>query len=141
MTQPLRNRLPGLLLAGVLVSACGAPQAPEPAAEAQVETVDPAELEAQMAVEEAPAAEAPVVPDWQPQIEAVPKSGLRAALRAAKEAHEAGRLLGITNTVDVVDAVVVTVAVRQTAIILTSDPADIGRLVSASGREIAVVPV
>lgn len=93
MTQPLRNRLPGLLLAGVLVSACGAPQAPEPAAEAQVETVDPAELEAQMAVEEAPAADAPVVPDWQPQIDAVPKSELRAALRAAEKAHEAGQLL------------------------------------------------
>lgn len=55
------------------------------------------------------------------------------------EAHEAGRLLGITRTADVVDAVVVTTALREKAIILTSDPDDIGRLVRASGREVAVV--
>jgi hypothetical protein len=57
------------------------------------------------------------------------------------EAHEAGRLLGMTKTTDVVDAVVVTIAVRQKAIILTSDPDDIRRLVRASGREAAVVVV
>ena len=55
------------------------------------------------------------------------------------EAHEAGRLLGITKTSDVVDAVVVTTALRQRAAILTSDLDDIERLVSASGREVAVV--
>src|SRR5436190_3660572 len=55
------------------------------------------------------------------------------------EAHEAGRLLGITRTADVVDAVVVTIALRQKAVILTSDRKDIERLVRASGREIAVV--
>ena len=44
------------------------------------------------------------------------------------EAHEAGRLLGITKTSDIVDAVVVTTAVRQEATILTSDPGDIERL-------------
>lgn len=55
------------------------------------------------------------------------------------EAHEAGRLLGLTRTADVVDAVVVTIALRQKAMILTSDTGDIERLVSASGREIAVV--
>src|SRR6266542_32075 len=54
------------------------------------------------------------------------------------EAHEAGRLLGTTKTSDVVDAVVVTTALRQKATILTSDPDDIGRLVRASGREVAV---
>src|SRR5271169_363332 len=37
------------------------------------------------------------------------------------EAHEAGRLLGIAKTSDVVDAVVVTTAVRQKAVILSSD--------------------
>jgi hypothetical protein len=58
-----------------------------------------------------------------------------------REAHEAGRLLGMTGTADVVDAVVVTLALRQKAIILTSDPDDIARLVRASGREIAVVTV
>ena len=57
------------------------------------------------------------------------------------EAHEAGRLLGMTKTSDVVDAVVVTTAVRQKATILTSDPDDIERLVGACGREIAVVAI
>jgi predicted nucleic acid-binding protein len=57
------------------------------------------------------------------------------------EAHEAGRLLGMTRTADVVDAVVVTVALRNKAVILTSDTNDIERLVRASGREVAVVAV
>ncbi|MBI4893259.1 MAG: PIN domain-containing protein [Acidobacteria bacterium] len=57
------------------------------------------------------------------------------------EAHEAGRLLGATRTSDIVDAVVVTTALRQKAAILTSDPGDIGRLARASGREIAVVAI
>ena len=57
------------------------------------------------------------------------------------EAHEAGELLGKARTTDVVDAVVVTIARRRKAIILTSDPDDIERLVRASGREIAVVAV
>src|SRR5258708_23194871 len=57
------------------------------------------------------------------------------------EAHEAGRLLGMTRTADVVDAVVVTVALRNKAVILTSDMDDIERLVRASGREAAVVTV
>jgi hypothetical protein len=47
----------------------------------------------------------------------------------------------MTGTADVVDAVVVTVALRQKATILTSDPDDIQRLVRASGREVAVVTV
>jgi predicted nuclease of predicted toxin-antitoxin system len=58
-----------------------------------------------------------------------------------REAHEAGRLLGKTGTVDVVDAVVVTVALRNKAIILTSDPDDMKRLVRASGRDVAVIGV
>jgi predicted nucleic acid-binding protein len=58
-----------------------------------------------------------------------------------REAHEAGRLLGMTRTADVVDAVVVALAVRQKAIILTSDADDIKRLIRACGREVAVVPV
>jgi len=57
------------------------------------------------------------------------------------EAHEAGRLLGLTKTVDVVDAVVVTVALRNLAVILTSDIDDIERLVMATGGEIVVVAV
>jgi len=58
-----------------------------------------------------------------------------------RETHEAGRLLGMTRTADVVDAVVVTLAVRQKAMILTSDPDDIQRLIRASGREVDVVTV
>jgi predicted nucleic acid-binding protein len=57
------------------------------------------------------------------------------------EAHEAGRLLRLTKTSDVVDAVLVTTALRQKATILTSDPDDIERLVRASGREVAVVGI
>jgi predicted nucleic acid-binding protein len=57
------------------------------------------------------------------------------------EAHEAGRLLGKTRTTDITDAVVVTIAVRRKAIILTGDQDDIKRLVRASGREIAVISV
>jgi hypothetical protein len=52
------------------------------------------------------------------------------------EAHEAGRLLAKSRTADVVDAVVVTIALRQKAVILTSDTDDIKRLVRASGREV-----
>jgi predicted nucleic acid-binding protein len=59
----------------------------------------------------------------------------------ATEAHETGRLLGITKTSDVVDAVVVTTALRQKATILTGDPDDIERLVRASGRDVAVVAI
>src|SRR5579863_1192749 len=57
------------------------------------------------------------------------------------DAHEAGRLLGLTGTADVVDAVVVTTALRRKAMVLTSDPGDLERLVGASGREVAVVAV
>ena len=57
------------------------------------------------------------------------------------EAHEAGRLLGISKTPDVVDAAVVATALRQKATILTSDPDDIERLIRASGREVAVVAI
>jgi predicted nucleic acid-binding protein len=55
-----------------------------------------------------------------------------------RDAHEAGRLLGATRTVDVVDAVVVTVAARHDAVILTSDSNDIERLAKATALEIAV---
>jgi predicted nucleic acid-binding protein len=55
------------------------------------------------------------------------------------DAHEAGRLLATTKTADVVDAAVVTVALQNHAIILTSDPDDIERLVRASGRQATVV--
>lgn len=60
---------------------------------------------------------------------------------AENGAHEAGRLLGKSRTADVIDAVVVAVALRQHAIILTSDPDDIKRLVVASGGDVAVIAV
>ena len=57
------------------------------------------------------------------------------------DAHAAGRLLAKTRTADVVDAVVVTVALHNKAVILTGDPDDIQRLVRASGHETVVVAV
>jgi hypothetical protein len=57
------------------------------------------------------------------------------------EAHEAGRLLGMTRTSDIVDAVVVTTAIQQDATIFTSDPRDIERLIRASGHEIPVIVI
>jgi len=57
------------------------------------------------------------------------------------EAHQVGRLLAMTRTTDVVDAVVVTTALRQKATILTGDPDDIKRLVGVSGHAIAVVAI
>jgi predicted nucleic acid-binding protein len=69
-------------------------------------------------------------------------AGCRVVPLGEEEAHEAGRLLAAaTRTADVVDAVVVTVALRNKAVILTSDPEDMERLVSASGREAVVVAV
>ncbi len=56
-------------------------------------------------------------------------------------AHEAGCLLAMARTADVVDAVVVTVALRNKAVILTGDPIDMERLVRASGREAVVATV
>ena len=56
-----------------------------------------------------------------------------------REAHEAGRLLGKSRTADVVDAVVVAIALRQEAVILTGDADDMKRLIRASGRDVAVV--
>lgn len=47
----------------------------------------------------------------------------------------------MTGTADVVDAVVVTVALRNNAVSLTGDPDDMKRLLGASGREELVVAV
>lgn len=55
-----------------------------------------------------------------------------------QDAHAAGSLLAKSKTSDVVDAAVVTVALRNKAIILTGDRDDIERLVRASGEEIIV---
>ena len=58
-----------------------------------------------------------------------------------REAHEAGRLLAKSRTEDVVDAFVVIIGLRHNAMILTSDRRDIGRLIAASGRQVAVFAV
>jgi predicted nucleic acid-binding protein len=55
------------------------------------------------------------------------------------EAHEAGRLLAKTRTADIVDAFVVTTALRHKAVILTGDEPDIKHLVQASGQNVVVV--
>ncbi|HEY6988481.1 MAG TPA: PIN domain-containing protein [Bryobacteraceae bacterium] len=68
-------------------------------------------------------------------------SGCAVVPLGESEAHEAGRLLGKARTADVIDAVVVTVALRQKAMILTSDLEDMKRLVRASGRQVAVVTI
>ena len=76
----------------------------------------------------------------QVQLRRFPKGCVAVPLSEA-EAHEAGRLLGVARTADVVDAVVVTTAVRHKAPILTSDPDDVERLVRASGREVPVIAI
>ena len=68
-------------------------------------------------------------------------SGCSVVPLGESEAHEAGRLLGIARTSDVVDAVVATTAVRRKATILTGDAKDMERLVRASGGNAAVVAV
>ncbi len=57
------------------------------------------------------------------------------------EAHEAGRLMGKARTSDLVDAVVVTTALKEGGTILTSDPGGMGRLARASGRAVSVVAI
>jgi predicted nucleic acid-binding protein len=57
------------------------------------------------------------------------------------DAHAAGRLLAKTRTSDVVDAFVVTIALSKKAVILTSDSADVERLVRASGQQATIVKV
>jgi hypothetical protein len=67
--------------------------------------------------------------------------GCDLALLDGAVAHDAGALLGASSTSDVVDAVVVAEAHRRTATIVTSDRADIARLLDALGRRLAVIDV
>jgi hypothetical protein len=57
------------------------------------------------------------------------------------DAHSAGALLAASDTSDVVDAAVVTLAMRRGADVLTGDGRDIRRLVAASGLSIDVYDV
>ena len=62
----------------------------------------------------------------------------------ATRARQAGELRARSGVLDVVDAIVVAEAIEaQPAVIVTSDPGDIGRLVdvSGSGGRIRVIPV
>jgi hypothetical protein len=52
------------------------------------------------------------------------------------DAHRAGTLLGISHTRDIVDAAVVTLAIRRNADIQTSDGADIRRLLAATRAKV-----
>lgn len=56
-------------------------------------------------------------------------------------AHRVGLLLGKTRTADVIDAAVVDVAASHKASILTSDPTDIRRLVTALGARVDVFAI
>ncbi|MSP21829.1 MAG: twitching motility protein PilT [Dehalococcoidia bacterium] len=53
--------------------------------------------------------------------------------------RDAGVLLGLARMSDAVDATVVLVAEDGDSI-LTSDPADIARLVTAAGRHVSIIP-
>lgn len=53
-------------------------------------------------------------------------------------AHRSGALLGKARTSDVVDASVVELAFARDAEILTTDPRDIARLVTATGKRVPV---
>jgi hypothetical protein len=54
-------------------------------------------------------------------------------------AHAVGRLLGRSGTNDIVDAMVVTLAIGKQAEIVTSDPADVSQLVNAAGARLLII--
>lgn len=56
-------------------------------------------------------------------------------------AHAAGKLLALTKTFDVVDAAVVHLGSKHRADIVTGDPHDIRRLLSAARAKVAVIEV
>jgi predicted nuclease of predicted toxin-antitoxin system len=58
-----------------------------------------------------------------------------------KTARRVGELLGKSRTTDVVDAIVVLGAAARGDSIVTSDPQDIGRLVSALGKPIKILRI
>ena len=59
-----------------------------------------------------------------------------------RDAHEAGRLLGLTRTTAVADAAVVVAALNvDSPVIVTGDPRDIRRLIGASGYDIGLQAV
>jgi hypothetical protein len=77
-----------------------------------------------------------------------PQVQLRRLLRGCEvialgeaDAHRAGALLGKSRTTDVVDASLVALAIRHRAYIVTDDPGDIRRLLSAARAKLAIVEI
>lgn len=60
---------------------------------------------------------------------------------AEGDAHRAGALLAKSRTRDVVDASVANLAIRRKADVVSDDPADIVRLLSAAQAKLRVLPV
>jgi PIN domain len=56
-----------------------------------------------------------------------------------RDVWDVGRLLAASGTADIVDACVALVAARAHAAVITSDAADISKLLSALGAEVAVL--
>ena len=56
-------------------------------------------------------------------------------------AHAVGRLLGRSDTSDIVDATVVTMAIANQAQIVTGDRDDISRLATAAGAPLVIIEV
>jgi predicted nucleic acid-binding protein len=54
-------------------------------------------------------------------------------------AHAVGRLLGRSDTADIVDATVVTMAIAQRAQIVTSDRSDVSRIANAAGARLVII--
>jgi predicted nucleic acid-binding protein len=92
----------------------------------------------------------PLVPA--PVLAQVRRSGRQAQLRRflsgclvipldEAAAHSVGRLLGASRTSDVVDAFVVTLAVRQRASIATGDPDAIDHLIRAAGVRLPITVI
>jgi len=57
------------------------------------------------------------------------------------DAHSAGHLMGRAGTIDVVDAVVAHTAATLAADVVTSDRADISRLIAAAGAASRIIDV
>lgn len=65
--------------------------------------------------------------------------GCQVTVLTERDAHSAGYLLGKAGTRDVVDAVVAHTAAQLDADVVTSDPADIGRLLDAAGARSRII--
>lgn len=87
-----------------------------------------------------------------PALAQVSRSGRQSRLRlflrgcdivafTAQDGHEVGRLLARAGTSDVVDAHVALTAARHRAAVVTSDPDDLSRLVTAGGLDVDILAI